>query len=121
MNIYKLKKEIIAENDVATAHFIDNCGTNAIGIISKNFNDTNYFNMSYKTNEAIFQLARNSQRILDSWLRGEKPDYYTVVYDINNRNNGVLALVIPRYENTELEDNLEKMIWNMLDYSRLLK
>lgn len=114
---YDLEKNILAENGVATAHYIKN-GSGSVAIISKNKADINFFETSYRSNESFLQLAKNVKRLLDVEL-SFKPVYYSAIYNLNNDFNTTTLLIIPRYNRGN--DIVESHLWDMIELEKLTR
>lgn len=114
---YDLEKNILAENDVATAHYIKN-GSGSVAIVSKNKADVNFFETSYRSNESFLQLAKNVKRLLDVEL-SLKPVYYSAIYNLNNDFSTTTLLIIPRYNRGN--DIVESHLWDMIELEKLTR
>lgn len=86
------------ENDTCFAMYEENNKRGDILVVSKE-HCNNFFEMSYKTNEEMFQLARNCKKLLDKRI---SPDGYNVGFNIGiwagaSECEHSIMHIIPRY------------------------
>lgn len=104
---YTLSPQFLMENEYAFATQVEEL-PDVIAVVSKNPQDVDYFEMSYQTNEMIFQLVRNSKRWLEKKLDDKNVKFFSVLSNIDGSNDRVMFLVVPRYQ---LHNYTEEIGW----------
>ena len=94
----KNKEKIIMENEGCYAIYDENSKNGDILVVTKE-HTSNYFEMSYRVNEEMFQLSRNCKKLLDKRV---SPDGYIVSQRVGEcvgqrEDEHAMMIITPRY------------------------